>query len=116
MINYSNLQVGLFVKELNPSNNRPRFCVINKMTKCYVWVESCDGTHWKKHKTNAEKSTRKEWLAVEKNTPTPTDINNGPITVGAMIACIFGMNVGAIGRVVGETKCFYKFKNHGATK
>ena len=55
-------------------------------------------------------------MAIEKQTPTPTDIDNGPIAVGAMIACVFGMNVGAIGRVVGETKCFCKFENHGAIK
>ena len=55
-------------------------------------------------------------MAIEKQTPTPTDIDNGPIAVGAMIACVFGMNVGAIGRVVGETKCFYKFENHGKTR
>ena len=115
MLNY-NLHVGMFVKEVNPSHSRPRFGVINKMTKCYAWVESCDGVHWKKHKKNLVKSTRKEWLLVEKQTPTPTDIDNGPITVGTMIVCIFGMNVGAIGRVVGETKCFCKFENHGKAK
>ena len=69
--------------------------------------------HWKKHKKNLAKSTRKEWLSIEKQTPTPTDIGNGPIAVGTMIVCIFGMNVGAIGKVVGETKCFYKFENNG---
>ena len=61
------------------------------------------------------RNTRKT-QSIEKNMPTPTDVDNGPITVGTMIACIFGMNVGAIGRVVGETKCFCKFENHGTTK
>ena len=41
----------------------------------------------------------------KKNTATPADIDNGPIVVFAMMVCIFGVNVGAVGSAVGEANC-----------
>ena len=89
------------------TNGAFRFGYITKMTKCYVWIKDGD-THFKKLKRNVVPSAKEEMCSQKS---TAIHVDDGLITVGAKISCVFGVHVGTVAVVIGSAKCFYKFKD-----